>query len=151
LTISIAGKYAIRSMMHLASLPKGSIVSINQISKKWDIPEGYLRKIIPLLSRAGLIYSRRGSGGGIELIQSADSITFLDVIVAIEGKIFLNKCLINSEMCDKSPWCAANVVWGEAQAKMEHVLGSRTLADLVKMNNERYARFQDEIIDKTTN
>jgi len=136
-------------MLHLASLAKGSVVTISQISKQWDIPENYLRKIIPLLSKAGLIYSHRGSSGGIVLAQPADKVTFLDVIVAVEGKIFLSKCLINTDMCDKSPWCAANVVWAEAQEKMEKVLGSWTLEELVKMNIERYARFQSEIIEKT--
>lgn len=139
--ISMACKYAIRAVMHLASLPFGSNIPINQISPEWEIPENYLRKIIPLLAKAGILYSKRGTKGGIELANPAENITFLDVIEAVEGKIFLNKCLMSPEMCDKSPWCAANLVWNEAQDKMKEVLSSKTFAELAEINDKKYNEF----------
>ncbi|MBP1649808.1 MAG: hypothetical protein H6Q30_3253, partial [Bacteroidetes bacterium] len=42
----MTGEYAVRAMMHVASLPKHAVVQIPSISREWDIPEKFLRKII---------------------------------------------------------------------------------------------------------
>ena len=72
-------------MMHLASRPFGSVTPISALSREWQIPESYLRKIIPLLAKAAVVHSRRGKGGGLVLARRAEEITFLDVIEAVEG------------------------------------------------------------------
>ena len=142
--ISMAGKYAIRAMMYLASLPNGNIIQISELSEKWEIPEKYLRKIVPQLAKAGLIYSRRGMGGGVVLARPSKSISFLDVVEAVEGKIFLNKCLMSPDMCEKSPWCSANRVWHEAQESMKKVLSSKNLEELAITNEKHYAKHQEK-------
>lgn len=140
----MAGKYAIRAMMYLASLPSNTIVQINDLSGKWSIPEKYLRKIIPQLAKAGLIYSRRGMGGGIVLAKPSKEISFLEVIESVEGKIFLNKCLMSPEMCERSPWCSANRVWKEAQESMKKVLASKNMEELAITNEIQFAEFQEK-------
>ncbi len=132
--ISMAGKYAVRAMMHLASEPFGTVIPIGVLSRQWQIPENYLRKIIPLLTKSAIVQSRRGKGGGLALARRAEQITFLEVIEAVEGKIFLNKCLLNEEMCYMSSWCSANDVWAEAQDAMKRVLNGRSFAELATMN-----------------
>jgi Rrf2 family protein len=145
--ISMAGKYAIRAMMYLASLPNGNIIQISELSEKWEIPEKYLRKIVPQLAKAGLIYSRRGMGGGVVLARPSKNISFLDVVEAVEGKIFLNKCLMSPDMCEKSPWCSANRVWHEAQESMKKVLSSKNLEELAITNEKHYAKHQEKCAD----
>ncbi|MCH8011236.1 MAG: Rrf2 family transcriptional regulator [Candidatus Marinimicrobia bacterium] len=54
------------------------------------MPETLLRKIIVKFVKLGLIHSYLGTGGGISLAKPAESVSLLDVIEAIEGKIFLN-------------------------------------------------------------
>jgi Rrf2 family protein len=132
--ISMAGKYAIRAMMYLASLPNNNIIQIGDLSGKWEIPEKYLRKIIPQLAKAGIINTRRGMGGGIVMARPSKEISFLDVVEAIEGKIFLNKCLMSPDICERSPWCSANRVWHEAQESMKKVLASKNMEELAISN-----------------
>ena len=55
--LTLAGEYAIRAMIHLASGKDDSTFQIAEISRSNDIPEKFLRKIIPQLSFAGLINS----------------------------------------------------------------------------------------------
>jgi Rrf2 family protein len=140
----MAGKYAVRAMMHLASRPFGTITPISDLSREWHIPENYLRKIIPLLAKAAVVHSRRGKGGGLVLARRAEEITFLDVVEAVEGKIFLNKCLMSEDMCLMSTWCSANLVWQEAQDAMKQVLNNNNFAELVEMNKRRMAEHQPE-------
>ena len=143
----MAGKYAIRAMMYLASLPTGNIIQISELSGKWEIPEKYLRKIVPQLAKAGLVYSRRGMGGGVVLARPSKNITFLEIVEAVEGKIFLNKCLMSPDMCEKSPWCSANRVWYEAQESMKKVLASKNLEELAIRNEIQLTEHQEKCDD----
>jgi Rrf2 family protein len=136
-------------MMHLASISNGTIIQISELSEKWEIPDKYLRKIIPQLAKAGLIYSRRGMGGGVILARPSKNISFLEVVEAVEGKIFLSKCLMSPDMCEKSPWCSANRVWHEAQESMKKVLASKNLEELAISNEIRFSEQQEKCNDNT--
>jgi Rrf2 family transcriptional regulator, iron-sulfur cluster assembly transcription factor len=133
----MSGEYAIRAMLHLAGEDASKNVQIQDISKKWEIPENFLRKIVPLLAKAGLIMSVRGSGGGIKLAKSSEKITALNVIEAVEGKIFLNKCMFSDDICDRSDWCSMHEVWEEAQESLKKVLNDKSIAQLSATNIER--------------
>lgn len=142
--LTLAGEYAVRTMIHLASQPPGEPIPISDISQLWNIPEDFLRKIVAQMGRAGLVKSRRGKTGGICLASSPEQLTLLDVIEAVEGPIFLNKCLVGPLYCSRSAWCEVHVVWNEAQEKVKEVLRSRSLADLARSNAVSFAAFQLE-------
>jgi Rrf2 family protein len=133
LQLTMSGEYAVRAMVHLSSLPHGTVISVADISRDWDVPVTFLRKLVTKLARAGMVTSFRGNGGGIALARPAQEITLLDIIEAIEGAMALNICLLSPEACHRSPWCAVHVVWCEAQTKLREVLSSRSLADLAGM------------------
>lgn len=139
--LTMTGEYAIRTMLHLASVPAETTVQIPEVSHTWDIPEGFLRKIVPQLSKAGLIHSRRGVGGGIQLARPAEAITLLDVIEAVEGKLSLNYCLLNPLFCHRTPWCAVHIVWCEAQQKLKEILSKRSLAELAVLHAARSSQY----------
>ncbi len=140
--LTMTGEYAIRAMLHLASLPPGDSTQITEIASLWEIPENILRKIISQLAKAQLIFTQRGIGGGIRLAQPADKLTLLDVIEAVEGKIYLTKCLIGPDFCSRTSWCAVHLVWCEAQQKMKEILSSKSLAELVAINDFRKSQVQ---------
>ncbi|MBN2012659.1 Rrf2 family transcriptional regulator [candidate division KSB1 bacterium] len=139
--LSRAGEYAIRAMLHLAATSDEGISQIATISKTWAIPESFLRKILQSLTKAGLVASSRGMGGGLTLARPADQITLLDVIEAIEGKIFLNVCLTGPGNCESSTWCPVHCVWHEAQRSFTDILKSKSLKDLV-INSDFKEHFQ---------
>jgi Rrf2 family protein len=138
----MTGEYAIRAMLRLASLLPGDSTQITEIASQWEIPENILRKIISQLAKAQLIFTQRGIGGGIRLAQPADKLTLLDIIEAVEGKIYLNKCLIGPDFCSRTSWCAVHLVWREAQQKMKEILSSKSLAELVAINDFRKSQVQ---------
>ena len=128
--LSMTGEYAVRTMIHLAAVPFGELVQICDISKEWGIPEGFLRKIVAQLSKDGLIRSQRGAGGGIQLSRPAATLTLLEVIEAVEGKVFLNKCLIAPGTCHLDLTCAVHTVWCDAQQALRTILNRKSLAEL---------------------
>jgi Rrf2 family protein len=128
----MTGEYAIRTMVHLSRAVPGEVVQIANISESWDIPETFLRKIVARLSRAGLVKSSRGVGGGIVLAKAADQITLLEIVEEIEGPLSLNKCLIEPQTCTRVTHCAVHSVWCEAQDVLRERLSSKSLAQLAR-------------------
>jgi Rrf2 family protein len=58
-----------------------------QISESTGVPVEYLRKVLQRLSRARLVASERGRGGGFRLARPAERITLLNIVEAIEGPV----------------------------------------------------------------
>lgn len=142
--ITMSAEYAIRAMIYLAENGRENIVHIPEISAYWNIPENYLRKIIPLLRTAGLIISQRGTGGGIALALAPDSITPLQIIEAVEGKIFLNKCLINGYNCMFNEQCSVHDLWQEAQQALRTILSKKSILDLARERAQKITELAEK-------
>lgn len=135
--LTLAGEYAIRTMIHLAENESQGTVTIFEISVAQEIPEMFLRKIVPLLSTAGLIKSKKGKQGGISLAKNPDTITPLEIIQAVEGPIALNKCLIDKEFCTDVRWCSVHTIWCELLIDMKKKLSSKSIKQIAMESFQR--------------
>ena len=142
--ITRAAEYAIRGVLYLCSQPPGSVCLLSEISERQDIPPSFLSKIFQSLSRAGIVSSTRGTGGGFTLIKDPNDITLLDVVEAIEGQISLNICLTNGQSCERQTTCAVHEVWHEAQDHLLNLLRNRTFAQLAESNRKLAEEFARE-------
>ncbi|MGJ5816284.1 RrF2 family transcriptional regulator [Paludibaculum fermentans] len=125
-----AADYAVRVMLHLATVPVGGRVTLTEFANFGDAPEAFLSKVLQALTRAGLTLSHRGVSGGYTLAKPAESITLLDVVEALEGPLQLNACIGPEGFCGRSDWCSVHVVWQEAQDALTAVLRAHTIAAL---------------------
>src|ERR1700752_3406450 len=73
-------EYALRAVVHLAySVPEGR--TTDQIAEATRVAHrAYLSKVLQKLSRAGLVLSHRGVGGGMTLAKPPEAITILEVV-----------------------------------------------------------------------
>jgi Rrf2 family protein len=126
-----AADYAVRVMIHLASLPEGAVVSRTVLAKASEAPESFLSKILQTLARAGLIQARRGVVGGFSLLPRGAQASLLDVVESIDGPIALNVCL-NAGSCNREAECAAHQVWQRAQSAMLSVLREAKIAEMAQ-------------------
>ncbi len=147
--ITIAGEYAIRAMLFLATKQFGSLSQTAAIAEEGDIPKPFLRKILSTLTKAGLIESFRGINGGIKLSRPAKNISLLQIIEAIDGKLFFNKCFFEPDFCHRTKWCAVHAVWSEAQIEVRKILNRNSLEDLVKNNKLNMCKVNNSQISKT--
>lgn len=147
--ITIAGEYAIRAMLFLATKQFGALFQTAAIAEEGDIPKPFLRKILSTLTKAGLIESIRGIKGGVRLLKPANEISLLQIIEAIDGKLFFNKCFFEPNFCHRTNWCAVHAVWSEAQTEVKRILGGKSLEDLVKINKLNMCKVNNSQISKT--
>src|SRR5258708_20795850 len=66
LQISRKIDYGLRAMIHLAGVPAGKIVPLQDLATTLHIPREFLAKILKVLTAGGLVRSARGSHGGYQ-------------------------------------------------------------------------------------
>lgn len=128
LQISRRVEYALRAALHLAAQEPGVSLSFRDIGEQQGIPKDFLAKILRTLADAGIVESSRGSAGGFRLAREPASVTFLDVIEAVDGRVALNQCSEHGEGCAISPACEMRDVWQAAERAMLEVFRDHTLA-----------------------
>jgi Rrf2 family protein len=127
-----AADYAVRMMIHLATLPNGSRTNRAALAAASSVPEPFVGKILQTLTKSGLIESQRGMNGGFALAASPEEVSILNIVEAVEGPTALNTCVKPGATCDRKAWCPAHPVWCEAQDAMTAVLRRATLASLAR-------------------
>ncbi len=135
--LTLAGEYAIRTMIHLAENEEKGIIKITEIAIEQNIPENFLRKIIPKLASAGLIKTTKGYNGGIAFGKDSDKITLLEITQAVEGPLALNKCLIDKEFCSNTRWCSVHTLWCDLLVEMRLKLASKSIKQLAIESKQR--------------
>lgn len=123
-------EYALRAMIHLASLDPESAVNSQSISEKTKVPKGYLSKILRDLVVAALIRSQRGPSGGFTLARPASRISILDVINAVDPLLRINNCPLGDP--EHTELCPLHSRLDDAIATIESRFGSTTLAEVVE-------------------
>ena len=125
-----AADYAVRVMIHLATLPPDTRTNRASLAETGEVPVHFLSKILQALTRARLIHSHRGVTGGFSIQCDPEKTTLLQVVEAIEGPLHLNVCVTPGQACVRQTWCPAHRLWAEAQQAMIGVLRSATIAEL---------------------
>ena len=124
--------YAVRVMVHLATLPEGSRVPVTELARVGGAPESFVSKILQQLVRSGMVNSSRGMGGGFMLAVDPANVTLLDVVEAIEGPLQINLCLPGEHTCDRKTQCSVHPVWQEAQAALKAILRTASIRRLAR-------------------
>ena len=103
------------------------------LAERERLPADYVEQILLKLRRAGVVDSVRGARGGYHLARPAESITVKDVIQAAEDHTFEINCdlhPVDDERC-RSGDCSIRAVWRGLQSRIDELLASVTLADLL--------------------
>jgi len=136
--ITTSVEYAIHGLLWLVDNDKP--LSSRDIADLQVISPSFLAKIFPKLQKAGIVVASDGVRGGYRLARSADTISFLDIVDAIEGDKPLFDCQEVRSHCaafgGPAPgWavegtCAVHAVMQQAEKAMRQALAAHTLADV---------------------
>ncbi|MBF4517979.1 Rrf2 family transcriptional regulator [Flavobacterium sp. ANB] len=151
-------EYAIHSLVYLIDNPEASTVTVRDLANFQNISETYLAKAFTKLKKAGIVKSNIGVKGGYKLARLANEITFLDIVLAVEGEISFfecNKIRDNCVLLDKGnlPWkknsyCAIHLVMIDIENKIKDSLKEKNLQWVHDTICKQYGQ---EMIDKSQN
>ncbi|MFN2566805.1 MAG: Rrf2 family transcriptional regulator [Gemmatimonadaceae bacterium] len=141
--ITTLAEYGVICALHLARrVPDGPITG-RDIAARERLPVDYVEQILLRLRRAGLVQSTRGARGGYALARAPEEISVRDVITASELTTFDLHCVshpVEEERCSASHACSIRPVWILLQQKIDDVLASVRLSDLLHEESEVRAR-----------
>jgi Rrf2 family nitric oxide-sensitive transcriptional repressor len=108
------------------------LINIPATAEKYKISAHHLAKVMQTLVRADIATSVRGTGGGYRLARSPKSITLMDVVEIFEGKINLDRCVLQErlDVCESLGSCRLKQVFAEIEQQAYFTLKSISLATL---------------------
>jgi Rrf2 family protein len=132
--ITTWAEYGIICALHLARRGAHGPVTGREIAALERLPADYVEQILLRLRRAEIIRSTRGAHGGYALARPPAEVSVRDVIAASELTTFDLHCVshpVGEERCSDSGNCSIRPVWVLLQQKIDEVLESVNLEDLL--------------------
>jgi Rrf2 family protein len=122
-------EYALRAVVHLAAQAPEARTT-DQIAAATLVPRAYLSKVLQSLTRAGVVQSQRGLGGGISLARPPEKLTILEVVNAVEPLQRIRTCPLGLA-AHGVHLCPLHSRLDAALATVEQALGNSTLAEVL--------------------
>jgi FeS assembly SUF system regulator len=130
--LSQLADYAVVLMSAAARHCGGSRVNAGTLADETGVPLPTAQKLVSLLTRAGLMTSTRGTGGGIRLARPAAAISLAQIIEAIEGPIAMTTCVDETRHdCALEGNCRVRPHWGAVNTAVRGALDGVSLANLI--------------------
>ena len=122
--------YGLRMLMRMASAPDRAF-STAEFAEEFALSRNHLSKIMQRLSRAGIIETRRGGGGGAKLAMAPGKIRLGAVVRLLEQDQPLVECFDPAKnQCFLDGRCALKSRLRSAEASFLADLDRSTLSDV---------------------
>ena len=130
-------EYAIRALVYIyIQNMVGKRPGFKEIAKMIDSPEQFTGKVLQNLSRAELVSSMKGRGGGFFFNEPKNPITLFKVIEAVEGNEYFLKCGFGLKHCDVNNPCPLHEDYAPIRDSFFKMVNERTIQSLaIKINN----------------
>ncbi len=131
--ITQKAKYAFKALFHMATLPAGGSMRIEEIAEGASIPRKFLEHILLDLKKKGIVASHRGRAGGYRLAKRPTDMTISDILRAIDGPIAPLPCISRTAYrrcadCKDEKTCSVHILFAETYAATLALWESTTLA-----------------------
>jgi Rrf2 family protein len=129
------GKYGLKAMVHLAGMEPGALAQVQDIADSNSIPKKFLDQILSELRNAGLVFSKKGKGGGYALAQLPEKISVGQIVRILDGPLAPIQCASVTayrpcDDCDDINACTVRLMMVKARNAIAEVLDNHTLADM---------------------
>jgi Rrf2 family protein len=132
--ITTWAEYGLICALHLAKRQGEGPITGRDMADRERLPTDYVEQILLRLRRADIVTSVRGARGGYQLSRPPAEISVREVINATELATFDLHCVshpVDDQRCSKSETCSIRPVWLLLQSRIDDVLESVHLSDLL--------------------
>ncbi len=120
-------KYAIRAVLYLAERGDSDPLLCKEIASELGVPEQFLAKILQDLVRYKLLVSFKGRRGGFNLLRSTREITLLEIVEAVDGRVFGQECFLGFTTCSEESPCHVHEEWSEIKLNIMQMLSQKSV------------------------
>ena len=131
--ISTRGRYALRVMIDLAEHPSADYIPMKDVAARQEISLKYLEKIMPFLTKAGLVEGQHGKGGGYRLCRTPEDYRVGEILRLTEGDLAPVACLEHgAKPCPRMGSCRTIGMWRGFNELSNKYFDGITLAELMR-------------------
>lgn len=130
--LSQTSQYALRTVLHLARLPRGERGAAADLARAVGVPGNYLSKTLHQLARAGVVAGTRGRGGGFVLARPASRISLAQVVAPFQ-EVGERACLLGRPACSDARPCPAHAHWKRVAEQVAAFFSRTSVADLLEL------------------
>lgn len=130
--LSRACEMAIQATLYLAKQYERPYVPVKEIAEVNDISYHFLGKIVQILTKKNIFVSYKGPRGGVQLKRDPEKIRLIEIVDAVDGVGFCEKCLIGLPECGDENPCALHDQWGALRSQVCDMLENTSLSTLVE-------------------
>jgi len=123
--------YAVRALCYMAK-GEGEVVSVSALVGELKIPRPFLRKLLQVLHKKGILNSFKGNGGGFSLALRPDKIFITGLINIFQGPFCLNECIFKKKLCPNRGVCILREKISDIERYVTAQLKAITISSLVK-------------------
>lgn len=139
--LSNKAKYAIKALIALGKNYGQEPMQILRIAEQEQIPKKFLEQILLEMRNAGMLYSKKGAGGGYNLNKDPEDIRLSQVMRLIDGPIALLPCVSlnfyrRCDECKTEEICGIKDTFLDVRNAMLGILNDTSVADLINRENE---------------
>jgi len=134
--LTLFSDYALRVVIYLGCHPDAP-VSVDEISRAYGISRHHLVRVVQALTEEGVVQSRRGRGGGIQLAREPSDINVGWLVRRTEPHMDLVECFNQEEnQCPITPACELRGALRRARQAFFDVLDEYSLDQLLSRRSE---------------
>lgn len=131
--VSTRGRYALRVMIDLAEHYTGEYIPMKEVASRQELSLKYIERIMPLLTKGGLIEGLHGKGGGYKLSRAPEDYTVGEILRLTEGDLAPVACLeCGAKPCERAKECRTLPLWANFHKLVNGYFDGITLSDLMK-------------------
>ncbi len=140
--LTAKGKYGLKALVYLSSLPSGETAQSVDIAKANNIPKKFLDAILGDLRHAGIVHSKKGPGGGYMLARAPSEIRVGHAIRTLDGPLAPIACASRSAYqpcrdCEDVKTCVVRITMVKVRDAITEILDGLTLADMLSLDDNR--------------
>ena len=138
--LSKTTEYAIRALVYVyIQNQNGKRPGYKEIAKEIDSPEQFTAKVLQNLTRAALVSSMKGRGGGFFFESSITALSLYEIIRVIEGEKLFTKCGFGLKSCDCENPCPLHNDYLPVREGFYNVVKNNTIQSLANKISEHKA------------
>ena len=131
--ISTQGRYSLRVIIDLAEHRNGGYIPMKEVAARQKISLKYIEKLMPLLTKSGLVEGIHGKGGGYKLKREPEFLTVGEILRLAEGDLAPVSCLEKgTPPCEIAEECRTISMWKDFYEMTNKFFDGITVADLMK-------------------
>ncbi len=123
--------YAIKSLFYFALNP-AKVISVNELVKKLNMRRAFLRRILQVLGKHGILKSLKGNGGGFMLNINPDKIRIIDIVHIFRTEKNIISCLLEKDICPHPNKCLLMLRMKNMESRLNNTLRQLTITKLLK-------------------